>query len=395
MDWKSILNKAGELEPDLIRTRRWLHRNPELSFKEKKTTEFIADRLRKIGLHPVTFPDYFGLYADLFCGGEKEPMVVLRADIDALPVKEETGLPFASQTEGVMHACGHDCHTAMLLTAAEILAGMRNELHGRIRFLFQSAEESCHGAAYYIDHGILNGASVIFGEHVWSELSDQGINLEDGARMASCDNFTIKVHGKTAHGASPERGIDAIAASSAIVQNLQQIVSRRIDPRDSAAITIGTIHGGERSNLICKEVVMEGTVRTHSESVRDSAEDWIRRCAEYSAEGTGAEAELDYQYILRPLFNDPKYTTAAREAVAGLFGTSVLMPMKKSMLSEDFSLYQERIPSVFALVGARNEKKGLIYGNHDPRFTVDESILKRGAALYAGFAADVLQEQEY
>lgn len=384
--------EAEKNEAYIIEERHYFHAHPELSFQEKETTLAIGRQLQEMGLEPHYFEDYYGVWA-LIQGGkadENSRTVALRADIDALPVEEQTGLPFASQKAGVMHACGHDNHIAMLLGAARMLTAHKEELPGNVKLLFQAAEESCHGAEYYVRKGLLQDVDAIYGSHVWSDLSAPFINIEAGERMASCDNFTITVTGLSAHGSAPHNGVDAIVAAAAVIMQLQTIASRQCDPRDALVITIGEISGGQRFNIIADQVIMKGTARTHSKEVRGKIEGWIRTVAENTAAANGAKAVLEYEYYPAPLVNDEKLAEIAQKAAVKLYGKEVLAPMKKATGSEDFSYYLEEVPGVFAFIGTRNEAQGIVAGNHNDHFDVDESMLKKGAALYAQFACEYL-----
>lgn len=385
--------EAENLEQELIKTRRRLHAHPELSFEERETTAFIGKELERLGLKPGFFPDYYGVWADI-TGKKTIPgckTVLLRADIDALPVQEATELPFSSENPGVMHACGHDTHTAMLLGAAKLLAAHRDELPGTVRLLFQSAEESCHGAEYYVEKGLLDDVDAVYGCHVWATLEAPYINISDGARMSSCDNFTITVKGAAAHGSAPNDGTDAIVIAAAIIMQLQTIVSRRSDPREAVAVTIGEIVGGQRFNIIADHVCMKGTARTHSPQVRRKLEEWIRNVVENTARANGGSAVLEYEYYPGVLMNDPHLSEIARASAVKLYEEDALREHTAVMGSEDFSYYLEKVPGVFAFLGARNEDKGICAAQHSERFDVDENVLKRGAALYAQFAYDFLE----
>ena len=230
MNYKELAEQALDY---IVEQRRWCHQNPELSLEEVQTTEHIAAELQKMGYTEIQrFPDHTGLCA-MLRGGKAEKAcrtVALRADIDALPVEEKTGLPFASRNKGVMHACGHDCHISMLLGAAKMLMETKDELQGNVKLIFQAAEETCHGAEYYVEAGILDGVDAIMGQHVWATLEEPYINVQAGPRMASVDNFVIKVDGVSAHGTQPHLGVDALLAAAAIVSNIQSFVSRTNDP---------------------------------------------------------------------------------------------------------------------------------------------------------------------
>lgn len=386
---------AEKNEAYIIEQRRYFHKYPELSFEEKETTEAIGQQLSELGIEPHYFEGYYGVWGLIRGGqaGTDSKTVVLRADIDALPVEEKTGLPFASRNSGVMHACGHDNHIAMLLGAAKLLMERREELKGNVKLFFQSAEESCHGAEYYVQNGFFDDADAVYGAHVSGNLDAPLINVEAGARMASCDNFTITVRGKSSHGSAPQYGVDAIVAAASVVLQIQTLVSRKNDPRNPLVVTIGEIVGGQRFNIIANEVVMKGTVRTHSGEVRGQIEGWIQQVLQGVAITYGAEIELDYEYYPAPLVNDEKLTRIARNAVRSLYGEEALDQLPADMGSEDFAYFLDRVPGVYAFIGTRNEEKGLTAKNHNDHYDVDESVLKRGAALYAQFAYDYLNAQ--
>lgn len=384
--------KAEKIEDYIIEQRRYFHQHPELSFEEKETTAAIGRQLEEMGIEPHYFDDYYGVWGEIRSekSGAKGRTVLLRADIDALPVEEQTGLPYASVTKGIMHACGHDCHIAMLLGAAKVLKDYQDELPGNVKLLFQAAEESCHGAEYYVQNGLLDDVDAVYGSHVWGDMDAPLLNIDSGVRMASCDNFTITVSGLSAHGSSPHQGVDAIVAAAAIIMQLQSIVSRKNDPRNALVVTIGEINGGERFNIIANRVVMKGTVRTHSKEVRGKVEEWIRDIAVNVAKANGAEAVLDYEYYPAPLINDEKLTAIARNAAISLYGEESVVPLEKAMGSEDFSYFLDKVPGVYAFIGTRNSGQGIEASNHNNCFTVDESMLTRGTALYAQFAYDYL-----
>jgi amidohydrolase len=388
-----ISELALKLEDYIIAQRRYFHRHPELSWKEIETTSTIAKELESMGIAVRRFSDITGVLGVIHgkkAGGSRKT-VVLRADIDALPMEEKTGLSFISINNGVMHACGHDCHIAMLLGAARIIQEMRDEMSGEVRLLFQGAEETSCGAKYYIEQGVLDHADAVFGMHIWGNLDAPYFSIQPGSRMAGCDNFTITVEGVSAHGSAPHQGVDAIVAAANIIMQVQTLVSRNNDPCNPLVVSIGEIHGGRRFNIVADRVVMTGTVRTHSKEVRGQMEERLRRVVEHAAKGLGAAAVLEYTYTAGPVINNHELLNeTARQAAVRLYGEDCLYNLPAMMGSEDFAYYMEKVPGVFCFLGGRNEALGYTAVNHNDCFTVDEAVLKRGAALYAQFARDFL-----
>lgn len=386
----NIKLSAEKYNDYIIERRRFYHSIPELSFEEKRTTAELVKDLQKLGIEVETFPDYPGLVGTIK-GKNKGKTVMLRADIDALPVEEHTGLPYAS-CNGKMHACGHDAHISMLLGAAKILSEMKDELKGTIKLLFQAAEESCYGAKYYAEKGVLDGVDAVFGMHVWGTLDAPYFNLEAGNRMASVDNFKITVKGVSSHGSAPHLGKDAVVAASSIIMNIQTLVSRINDPLNPLVVSIGTVKGGQRFNIIANHVEMEGTVRTHSREVRAIIEQNLREITEGTAKALGCEAELEYSYYAAPIINEHSaINKIVQDAAAKLYGEESMVKMPKLMGSEDFAYLMEKAPGFYGFIGTKNEEKGIIYPNHNDKFTVDEDVLHRGSALYAQFAHDFLE----
>lgn len=389
MDIKELAIKYNDY---IIERRRFYHTIPELSHEEFITTENLVKDLEEMGVEVTRFPDFTGLIA-LIKGGKPGKTVALRADIDALPVEEKTGLSFASTHPGKMHACGHDAHMSMLLGAAKILVEIRDELEGNVKLIFQAAEEIAYGAKYIMENGYLDDVGAVFGMHIWGTLDAPLISFEAGDRMASCDIFKVKVKGNATHGSSPHLGKDAIVAAASIVMNMQTYASRMNDPLNPIVVTIGTINGGERFNIIADYVEMDGTTRTYSRKTRNSLEDDLRKIAEDTARALGCEAELEYSYLTGPVINEyENINRIAQNAAIKLYGEDSLTKMEKIMGSEDFSYYMEKIPSFFGFVGTVNKDKGIKYTNHHAEFTVDEDVLHRGAALHAQFAIDFLKE---
>ena len=382
---------AEKYEGYIIEQRRWFHAHPELSWEEFGTTDHIQEELEKMGLEVHRFEGRPGCTAMIY-GGKAVPgakTVALRADIDALPVEEKTGLPFASENPGVMHACGNDNHMAMLLGAAKILCEVKDELEGNVKLLFQAAEETCFGAEYYVQQGVLDGVDAIYGQHIWAGLEAPYLNVQPGVRMASCDNFTITVEGSSTHGSTPHLGTDAIVAAASIIMNIQTIVSRNNDPLNALVVSIGEIHGGQRFNILANKVVMEGTCRTHSREMRGKIEPLLRRICEDTAAAFGAKAELKYDAFPSPVINDhDDLNQIAHDAAVKLYGEEGIKEMPRVMGSEDFAYFMDVVPGIFGFLGSRDAEHQA--SNHNDCYDVPEDVLKRGAAMHAQFAADYL-----
>ena len=389
----NFANRAAQLSDTIIADRHYLHQHAELSFEEHETTAYLVAEMEKLGIPVQTYENYTGCIATIK-GGKPGKTVMLRADIDALPIQENSGVEFESVHPGVMHACGHDTHAAMLLGAARLLWEQRDELQGTVKLLFQAAEEVFIGSHYYWDEGHLNDVDAAMGMHVWPSVASGRMAVKDGPLMASCDNFKLTIHGVSAHGSMPHLGKDAIVAASAIITNLQTIVSRYNDPRSTLVVTVGMIHAGTQFNIITDTAVMEGTVRAFSSECRDLAEERIRTIAESTAAMYGCTAELEYLRLEPPTRNDdPKLNEIARAAARKLYGDEVLVDTPSVTGSEDFSYLMEKIPSsLFMFMGCRDEETGCVHPVHNEKFKINENILHRGAAQYAQFAADWLEQ---
>ena len=387
-----IHESVARLEEHIIDMRRRLHRHPELGCEETETTAFIVSELREIGIPVITFDDITGCIA-VIEGGKPGKTVMLRADIDALPITEQTGLPFASETPGVMHACGHDCHTAMLLGAAKVLWEMREELRGTVKLIFQMGEEIGRKSEEYVTRGALKGVDAIFGMHVWPSMPIGTFNFEDGERMACSDRFTIQIHGCAAHGSAPHLGHDAILAAAAAVMALQSIPSRQNNPLDSLVVTVGMMNGGTKQNILADHVELVGTVRAFNRDFRNSMPERIRTVVQNTVQAYGCTADCDYYFGPSPLINDdPDLVRIARHAAARVLGEEAYRSYQKVTGAEDFSVYMEHIPGVYGYLGIRNPEKGIDCGNHHPCFLVDEDVLVKGAEIYVRFALDYLTE---
>lgn len=388
MDIRALANKYNDY---IVERRRYYHAHPELSFKEWETTKALVEDCKALGLEIQTFEDYPGLVATLDTG-KPGRTIMLRSDIDALPVKEQTGLPFASVNEGVMHTCGHDSHIAMLLGAAKILTEVKDEIKGgKVKFILQSGEEYGYGAKYYIDHGVLDDVDAVFGTHVWGTFESPYISVDPGKRMASMDNFTIKVYGHQSHGSAPQDGNDAIVAASALVMALQTFVSRKNNPTNPLVLSIGKFHGGDMYNIICPYVELVGTIRTFSRELRVTLEDDLNRIINNTVAAYGCTGELEVSHVIPAVINEnEELNTIAKEAALKLYGPEGVKEMPTLMGSEDFAMYMEKVPAFFAFLGSKNVETGNIYTNHNEKYSCDEHVIHRGAALAAQFAVDFL-----
>ncbi|WP_241145623.1 amidohydrolase [Achromobacter xylosoxidans] len=407
-----IDQRAKAIEDKLIAWRRDIHQHPELGNQETRTSKLVADHLRALGMEVKTGVAGTGVVA-LLKGGKPGPVVALRADMDALPVKEQVDVPFASKAKGtylgkevdVMHACGHDAHTAILMTTAEVLAGMKDQLPGSVKFIFQPAEESpadfepdgkkIWGAKMMVQEGVLDNPKVdaIFGLHVSSSYPVGKLSWRSGPAMAAADQFWIDVTGKQTHGARPWSGIDPIVVSSQIILGLQTIPSRQINSMlEPAVITVGAIHGGNRMNIVPDSVAMTGTIRTYDEGMKKDIHQRIERTATQIAQSAGAKADVRVVELYNATVNNPGLTeemgaTLRRVAGEGNYG---LQP--KSTASEDFSFYQEKVPGMFFYLGVtpKDVNPETAAPNHSPRFYVDESGLINGVRALSNLTVDYM-----
>lgn len=385
---EKIRELAEKYTPYIIERRRYYHAHPELSFQEAETTAAIRADLEAMGLQPKLFEGCYGLTC-MIEGAHPGRTIALRADIDALNIPEETGLPFASRN-GYMHACGHDAHIAMQLGAAKILTEIRDELHGNVKLIFQPAEEYANGSTEAIKAGALDGVDAIYGTHVWGTLDAPLIDVTPGPRMAASHGFRITLKGKSAHGSTPQDGIDTIAAAAALIQNLQMIPTRFNDSRNPLVITVGTIRGGTAYNAIADRVVMDGSIRHFRKDKSIEAE--MERIIRGTAEAMKVEYEFLYMYsAAEVLYNDcDELNDIAHHALVSLYGEESVGHLDTLMSSEDFATYLKHVPGIFSYIGTRNPAKGLTSSNHASTYSVDEDVLPRGAALAAEIAREYL-----
>lgn len=373
------------LSPKLVELRRDLHRHPELGLQEARTAAKVAEWLADLGLTVQTWVGGYGVVADLrgaLAGGRT---IALRADMDALPIQEETKLPFASIHAGVMHACGHDVHTAILLGAATMLTRYRERLCGNVRFIFQSAEEILAGAEQMIQAGVLTDVDEIYGLHNLPSLPAGKIAVKAGPLLSAVDRIEIVIEGKGGHGSMPEQCIDPIVAASAVVMGLQTAVSREISPIDSVVVTIGTFHAGTANNVIPAIVEMTGTIRTHSPEERNKMPERIARIASGIASAYRCKAEVRCIPQVPIVYNDEAREQNVREAAAQLLGQDGVEEAKLSMGGEDFACYQQHVPGCYFWLGSGwppHESEGEAYGLHSSKLQINETCIPVGAALF-------------
>lgn len=400
---------ADRVRAQVVAWRRDFHQNPELSNREERTAAKVAEHLRKLGLKPRTGIAKHGVVA-IIEGGKPGPKIALRADMDALPVTEQTGLPFASkvtttfagQTTGVMHACGHDAHTGILLGVADALVAMRKDLPGQVMLVFQPSEEGAPtgeigGAKVMLDEGLFADfkPDAMFGLHVFSTLQEGVIGVREGPLMAASDRFSITVTGRQTHGSRPWGGIDPITAAADIIGSAQHIVSRRTDiAKLPAVVTFGAIHGGIRYNIIPDEVELIGTIRTFDEGVRTRIFEDLKNVATHTAAAHGAtvDAQVPDQLGNPVTYNNPELTRRMRPSLVAVAGADKVIEPPLQMGAEDFSFYAKEVPSMFVFVGATSTGIDPITApsNHSPKFLLDESALDLGLRAMLQVSLDYL-----
>ena len=373
----------------IIEKRRYFHMNPEPSFNEYDTSKVVQEELTKIGI-PFEIFAKTGIIATIK-GQNPGKSVLLRADMDALEVCEKNNVSYRSQKEGLMHACGHDGHIAMLLGAAHVLNEIKNDISGEIKLLFQPAEEIAKGAKAMIEESkIIDSIDAAFAIHLWQGVPVGKISLESGARMAAADLFSIKVKGKSGHGSMPHETIDAVVVASAIVMNLQHLVSRNTNPLDTLVVTVGKLTAGTRHNIIAGEALLEGTIRSFSDEVWKKIPEQIERVVKNTAAAYNAEAEIDLVRATPPLVNNQDISDILKASAEKLYGEEVVTKYEKTPGGEDFAYFTQAVPGALAFVGIRNDEKGINSPHHNETFDMDEEALEMGANLYAQFAIDFL-----
>ncbi len=374
---------------DLITHRRHLHANPELSFKEDETARYIAQRLEAIGVDRLTRGvGGTGVVAEIR-GQRPGRSVLVRADMDGLPLMETVDVPFQSTRAGVMHACGHDVHMAIALGLARRLADRRHELPGMVRLAFQPAEEQAGGAKPMIDAGVLSGIDRVVGLHVWSELPTGQVSVPTGAVMASADMFTLVIRGKGGHGAQPHLTIDAVVIAAEVVTALQTLVSRETSPIAPMVITLGSVHGGTAANIVAGEVVIQGTLRTFDAELRARLLARIAQMAEGIAAAMRGSSEFRHDSGTPPVINDPAIAELVSGAASSVLGKEAVVPHEPLMVGEDFAYFLEARPGCFFLVGGAPEGPPVLH--HTAEFRIDERCLPIGLRIMTAAVQRLLQ----
>ncbi|AFL94563.1 hypothetical protein containing amylohydrolase domain [Thermococcus cleftensis] len=378
------VEEALKIKEQIISWRRDFHMYPELKYEEERTSKIVEEHLREWGYRVKRVGT--GIIADI---GEGEKTIALRADMDALPIQEENDVPYKSRIPGKMHACGHDAHTAMLLGAAKIIAEHAEEFNGRVRLIFQPAEEGGNGAVKMIEGGALEGVDAIFGFHVWIDLPSGIIGIQEGPFMAGAGIFSARITGRGGHGASPHQTVDPIPISAETILALQTIVSRNVSPIETGVVSVTAVHAGTAFNVIPEEVEMKGTIRFFKPEIGDLIQRRIREIFRGVAMAHGASYELSIEELVPPTINDAEMARFARR-VAEKYGIRH-GGVEPTMGAEDFAFYLQKVPGAFLTLGIRNEEKGIIHPHHHPRFDVDEDVLYLGTAMEVALALEFLR----
>ncbi|PEA54686.1 N-acyl-L-amino acid amidohydrolase [Bacillus pseudomycoides] len=377
-----LIQEASISKEQLIQWRRHFHMYPELSYSEETTSQMVYDILRTFPHLEVSRPAHNSVMARLI-GKRPGRTIALRADMDALPIEEENQFDFVSRYKGVMHACGHDGHMAMLLGTAYTLSKKYDQIEGEVRFLFQHAEENFPGGAQeMVDAGVMEGVDCIIGAHLWSPLEVGKIGVIYGPAMAAPDAFSITIIGKGGHAGIPHETIDSIAIGTQVVSQLQQIVSRLTNPLDSLVLSVTQFHAGTTHNVIPDSATIGGTVRSLRNELRKQTAERIEKIVKSITEAYDASYTFTYEYGYRPVVNEEAVTSHVESTALQLLGKECVVRLQPTMAGEDFSAFLQKAPGTFFFIGAGNEEKGIIYPHHHPRFTIDEDALPIGVSIF-------------
>ncbi|MGG0187201.1 M20 family metallopeptidase [Bacillus rhizoplanae] len=388
------IQEASISKEQLIQWRRHFHMYPELSYHEEKTSQTVYDILRTFPHLEVSRPTQYSVMAKLI-GKQPGRTIALRADMDALPIEEENEFDFVSRYQGVMHACGHDGHIAMLLGAAYILSQKRDQIQGEIRFLFQHAEENFPGGAQeMVDAGVMEGVDYIIGAHLWAPLEVGKIGVVYGPAMAAPDAFSITIVGKGGHAGIPHETVDSIAIGTQVVSQLQQIVSRLTNPLDSLVLSVTQFHAGTTHNVIPDSATIGGTVRSLRDELRKQTVERIERIVKCITEAYGASYTFTYEYGYRPVVNEENVTRHVENTALQLLGREQVVHLQPTMAGEDFSAFLQKAPGTFFFIGAGNQEKGIIYPHHHPLFTIDEDALPIGVEIFVSSILNFMRKEK-
>lgn len=382
---------AMEMQDQLSAWRRDFHRHPELAFEEERTSRIVAEHLEGLGYKVQTGIAKTGMIGVLQ-GEEPGPVVMLRFDMDALPVTEETGAEYASETSGLMHACGHDGHVAIGMGAAVLLAARREEMSGTLKLLFQPAEEGGNGAELMVQEGALENPrpDIFLATHVWNEKQVGTVDVRSGPVMAAAEKFTCTLRGTGGHGAAPHHAVDPIVTAAQVITALQTVVSRNVNPLGTAVVTVGSLQSGEAFNVIPGEAVMKGTIRTYKPETREVVLRRTRQVIEGIADACGAEAELEIQALTPAVINNPEITQVVLDAAKAVVGPENVSSEERTMGSEDAAFFINEVPGCYFFTGSANPEKGLGASHHNPHFDFDEEALVIGLATLMEAAAHYL-----
>ncbi|MFP3392566.1 amidohydrolase [Brevibacillus sp. SIMBA_040] len=391
MSWNAE-KLAAEVAEQVVAWRRYLHQHPELSFQEDKTSQFVYETLESFGNLELSRPTKTSIVARLI-GSEPGKVLGIRADIDALPIHEENQVPYASNQPGVMHACGHDGHTAMLLGAAKILSGYKDKIKGEVRFIFQHAEElPPGGAAEIVRSGAADGMDSIIGIHLASYLPVGKFGVLYGALTSSTDRFDITIQGKGGHSSQPEMTVDPIVIGASVISHLQQIVSRNVSALDKVVISVTMLNAGTAYNIIPDTLTITGSTRCFDEEIRKNIPIWIEKIVKGITDAHGASYEFTYSLGYTSVVNDQNVTKLMEDTIRERWGEEDIVFIDPVMPGEDFSEYLKKAPGCFIQLGAGNPEKGFTYPHHHPRFDFDEDCLVRGVELFIRAAEKVVME---
>lgn len=390
----TFLEEALEIKDQTITWRRYFHRHPELGLEETRTAAIVAENLENLGLEVTTGIAKTGVVG-LLRGAADSPVLLLRFDMDALPMDEDTGVNYASEVPGKMHACGHDSHVAVGLSVAKLLSARRDEIPGTIKFVFQPGEEGAGGAELMLADGVLENPKPDYSlaMHVWNDKPVGWYALTPGPMMAGAEIFTVKITGKGGHAASPHQSVDPVVAVAQIITTLQTITSRNVPPLESAVVSVCKVDAGTAFNIIPQEVTFLGTIRTFKPEIAAKVKDRFTHIVEDIAHAMGCEAQIEMLRVTYPVSNDPALAELLSKVVREFDPDAKIDQTHQTMGSEDFSFMMHDIPGCFMMVGSANPEKGLDYGHHHPKFNIDESCLPYAVAVLSKGVIEILRQQ--